>query len=80
MKRRKATNTKSILFFLITDIITVVAVVIIGFILFRSYTIREHIRMAEGLTALVADEIDADRTLEFIEQKSTGTVLNDSNF
>ena len=36
--------------------------------------------MAEGLTALVADEIDADRTLEFIEQKSTGTVLNDSNF
>lgn len=80
MKRRKATNTKSILFFLIADIITVVAVVIIGFILFRSYTIREHIRMAEGLTALVADEIDADRTLEFIEQKSTGTVLNDSNF
>ncbi len=68
MKRRKATNTKSILFFLIADIITVVAVVIIGFILFRSYTIREHIRMAEGLTALVADEIDADRTLEFIEQ------------
>ena len=80
MKRRKATNTKSILFFLIADIITVVVVVIIGFILFRSYTIREHIRMAEGLTALVADEIDADRTLEFIEQKSTGTVLNDSNF
>lgn len=68
MKRRKATNTKSILFFLIADIITVVAVAIIGFILFRSYTIREHIRMAEGLTALVADEIDADRTLEFIEQ------------
>ena len=61
-------NTKSILFLLITDIITVMAVVVIGFILFRDYTNQEHIRMAEGLTGLVADILEADKTLEYIEK------------
>jgi diguanylate cyclase (GGDEF)-like protein len=68
MNKRRPKNIKSILFFLITDIITVIAVVVIGFILFRDYAIQEHIRMAEGLTGLVADVIDADRTLEYIEK------------
>ena len=68
MIKHRPNNLKSILFFLITDIITVIAVVIIGFILFRNYAIQEHIRMAEGLTGLVADVIDADRTLEYIEK------------
>ena len=68
MIKHRPNNIKSILFFLITDIITVIAVVVIGFILFRDYTIQEHIRMAEGLTGLVADVIDADRTLEYIEK------------
>ena len=70
MIKHRPNNIKSILFFLITDIITVIAVVVIGFILFRDYTIQEHIRMAEGLTGLVADVIDADRTLEYIEKRS----------
>ena len=66
--KNKTVQHRSIAFLLIVDIITAIAVMAIGFVLFRDFTIKYHIQMAEGLTGLVADVVDADRTLEFIEK------------
>lgn len=45
-----------------------IAVVVIGYLQFREFAIGERVRLARGLTGLVAESIDGDRVSAYIEQ------------
>ncbi|MCR4657243.1 MAG: hypothetical protein K5770_13625 [Lachnospiraceae bacterium] len=70
MKVSQTNEKRYIIFFLVVDVITIIAAIAIGVFLFRRYSIQEHIKTAQGLTEYAAELIDADRTLEFIEKGS----------
>lgn len=61
--RKRIIATVSVVFAFIA-----ISIIVIGFLMFRRYTINDHIRMGRGLAELVSDSIGAERVPEYLAQ------------
>ena len=66
--RGASLRTRMVLILLIGSVLLSGTASVISYMLFRSNIVNEHIRMAEGLTALMSKKIDAERIDEFLEK------------
>lgn len=70
MKRQGKQHSYRTRFMLETIIslsVIAIAVMVIGFLLFRRFMVEDRIRMAKGLTGLIAMQIDTEKIDEYIE-------------
>ena len=66
--RRVSVRTKIVLVLLAASVFIAASATAISYMLFRTATIDEHIKLANGLAGLVADEVDGNRADEYIEK------------
>ena len=66
--RKVSIRTKILGLLIMAGICAGLASLIISIILYRNYTIEEHIRLAQGTASLVANLIDGDKVNEYIEE------------
>ena len=66
--RRVSVRTKIVLVLLTALVFIAASATAISYMLFRTATIDDHIKLANGLAGLVADEVDGNRADEYIEK------------
>ena len=66
--RSASFRTKIILILVVASVLTAGSSAVISYQLFKNSVISEHIKLANGVSELVADSIDAEMTDEYIEK------------